>query len=50
MELTSAEEADMKESCRVDGTQVAMMKCLQIWKPRDPSIHEQLTELYWISY
>ncbi len=37
MELNSAEEGDMKESRRVDGTQVAMMKCLQIWKQRDPS-------------
>ncbi len=45
MELTSAEEADTKESCRVDGT-LAMMKCLQIWKQRD----QQLTELYWILY
>ncbi len=34
MGLTTAEEADVKES---RGNQVAMMKCLQIWKERDPS-------------
>ncbi len=37
MELTPAEEADVKESGRVDGNQTAMMKCLQIWKQHDPS-------------
>ncbi|XP_064389447.1 uncharacterized protein LOC135337439 [Halichondria panicea] len=34
MGLTTAEEADVKES---RGNQVAMMKCLQIWKERYPS-------------
>ena len=34
MGLTTAEEADVKES---RGNQVAMMKCLQIWKEHDPS-------------
>ena len=34
MGLTPAEEADVKES---RGNQVAMIKCLQIWKERDPS-------------
>ncbi|XP_064387664.1 uncharacterized protein LOC135335907 isoform X3 [Halichondria panicea] len=37
MELTLAEEADVKELRRVDGNQTAMMKCLQIWKKHAPS-------------
>ncbi len=34
MGLAIAEQADVNQS---RGTQVAMMKCLQIWKQRDPS-------------
>ncbi len=34
MELTTAEEANAR---RVDGNQTAIMKCLQIWKQRNPS-------------
>ncbi len=37
MELTSAEEVDVRESRHVDGNQTAMMKCLQIWKEHNPS-------------
>ena len=37
MELTSAQEADMKELRHVKGTQTAMMTCLQIWKQHDSS-------------
>ncbi len=34
MGLANAEQADVNQS---RGTQVAMMKCLQIWKQHDPS-------------
>ena len=33
MGLAIAKQADVKESC---GNQAAMMKCLQVWKERDP--------------
>ncbi len=36
MRLTPAEQADMNRLYHSEGTQAAMMKCLQVWKERDP--------------
>ena len=36
MGLAIAKQADVKQSCRTDGTQAAMMECLQIWKEHNP--------------
>ncbi len=36
MGLTPAEKADVKELRHADEIQVAMMKCLQIWKRHNP--------------
>ncbi|XP_064387520.1 uncharacterized protein LOC135335853 isoform X4 [Halichondria panicea] len=37
MGLAITEQTDVTESCRKYGTQIAMMKCLQIWKQHNPS-------------
>ncbi len=36
MGLAIAEQADVKKVYHCEGTQAAMMKCLKIWKERDP--------------